>query len=148
MTMAAAIDGRTAQAAHWSKASRIAAVDIVSDLGKAEAVWRELESRHITHTPYQRFDFLAIWQRQVGEREGASALIAIVSDAERRPLALLPLASFRKFGVTIASFMGGKHSTFNMALWDRDFAADATEADMAALIAGIAEHSAADLLAL
>jgi CelD/BcsL family acetyltransferase involved in cellulose biosynthesis len=148
MTMAAAIDSRTAQAAHWSKASRIAAVDIVSDLGKAEAVWRELESRHITHTPYQRFDFLASWQRQVGEREGASALIAIARDAERRPLALLPLASFRKFGVTIASFMGGKHSTFNMALWDRDFAAGATEADMAALMAGISEHSGADLLAL
>ena len=106
MTMAAAIDGRTAQAGHWSKASRIAALDIVSDIGMAEAVWRELESRHDSHTPYQRFDFLAAWQRQVGEREGATALIAIARDAERRPLALLPLASVRKFGVTIASFMG------------------------------------------
>jgi CelD/BcsL family acetyltransferase involved in cellulose biosynthesis len=148
MTMAAAIDSRTAQAGRWSKASRIAAVDIVSDLGQAEAVWRELEGRHITHTPYQRFDFLAAWQREVGAREGASALIAIAYDAERRPLALLPLASSRMYGVTVASFMGGKHSTFNMALWDRDFAASATEADMAALIAGITEHSTADVLAL
>ena len=148
MTMAAAIDSRTAQAGHWSKASRIAAVDIVTELGQAEAVWRELESRHITHTPYQRFDFLAAWQRQVGEREGASTFLVIARDAERRPLALLPLASFRKYGVSIASFMGGKHSTFNMALWDRDFAASATGADTAALTAGIAEHSSADLLAL
>jgi CelD/BcsL family acetyltransferase involved in cellulose biosynthesis len=148
MTMAAAIDGRTAQAGHWSKASRIAAVDIVTDLGQAEVVWRELESGHTTHTPYQRFDFLAAWQRQVGSHEGASPLIAIISDAEGRSLALLPLASFRKYGVSIASFMGGKHSTFNMALWDRDFAAGATEADMAALTAGIAEHAAADVLAL
>ena len=148
MTMAAAIDSRTAQAGRWSKASRIAAVDIVSDLGQAEAVWRELEGRHITHTPYQRFDFLAAWQREVGAREGASALIAIAYDAERRPLALLPLASSRMYGVNVASFMGGKHSTFNMALWDRDFAASATEADMAALIAGITEHSTADVLAL
>src|SRR5215510_5389951 len=148
MTMAAAIDSRTAQASRWSKASRIAAVDIVSDLGQAEAVWRELESRHVTHTPYQRFDFLAAWQRQVGEREGASALVAIAYDAERRPLALLPLACFRKCGVNVASFMGGKHSTFNMALWDRDFAADATEVEMAALMAGIVEHSNADVLAL
>src|SRR5436190_1007280 len=148
MTMAAAIDGRTAQASHWSKTSRIAAVDIVRDLGKAEAVWRELEGHHVAHTPYQRFDFVAAWQRQVGEREGAMPLIIIARDAERRPLALLPLASFRKFGVTVASFMGGKHSTFKMALWDRDFAAGATAADMAALMAGIAEHSGADLLAL
>ena len=126
MTMAAAIDSRTAQAGHWSKASRLAAVDIVTDLGQAEAVWRELESRHLTHTPYQRFDFLAAWQRQVGAREGAAPCIAVAYDAERRPLALLPLASFRKYGVHVASFMGGKHATFNMALWDRDFAASAS----------------------
>jgi CelD/BcsL family acetyltransferase involved in cellulose biosynthesis len=148
MTMAAAIDGQTAQAGQWSKTSRIATVDILTDLGKAEAVWRELESRHITHTPYQRFDFLAAWQRQVGVHEGCVPLIAIASDAERRPLALLPLASFRRYGVDVASFMGGKHSTFNMPLWDRDFAGSATAADMAALTAGIAENSGADMLAL
>ncbi|MBI5319908.1 GNAT family N-acetyltransferase [Bradyrhizobium sp.] len=147
MTMAAAIDGRTAPGS-WSRASRIAAVDIVCDLGKAETVWRELERRHISHTPYQRFDLLAAWQRQVGEREGASTFIVIALDAERRPLALLPLACFRKYGVNVAGFMGGKHSTFNMALWDRDFAAAAGEADMAALVAGVAEHSSADVLAL
>jgi CelD/BcsL family acetyltransferase involved in cellulose biosynthesis len=148
MTMAAAFDGRTAQSGHWSKASRIAAVDIVIDLGQAEAVWRELETRHLTHTPYQRFDFLAAWQRDVGAREGASACIAVAYGAERRPLALFPLASFRTYGVHVASFMGGKHSTFNMALWDRDFAASAGEADMAALMAGISEHSNVDVLAL
>jgi CelD/BcsL family acetyltransferase involved in cellulose biosynthesis len=148
MTMAAAIDGRTAQAGHWSKTSRIAAVDILTDLDKAEAVWRELESRHITHTPYQRFDFLATWQRQVGTHEGCVPLIAIAFDAERRPLALLPLASFRKYGVHIASFMGGKHSTFNMPLWERDFATAATAADMAALTDGITANSPADMLAL
>ena len=32
--------------------------------------------------------------------------------------------------------MGGKHTTFNMALWDRDFAAGATAADLDALIVG------------
>src|SRR5215510_6959060 len=101
MTIAAAIDSRTA-AGRWSKVSRIAAVDIVSDLGQAEPIWRELDSRHLTHTPYQRFDFLAAWQRQVGEREGAAALIVIAYDAERRPLALLPLACFRKYGVNVA----------------------------------------------
>src|SRR5262245_26322160 len=124
MTMAASIDG-TAQAGRWSQASRIAAVDIVSDLGKTEAVWRDLESRQSSHTPYQRFDLLAAWQREVGEREGCSPFIVIAADAERRPLALLPLASARRLGVNVASFMGGKHSTFNMALWDRDFAANA-----------------------
>lgn len=146
--MAAAFDGRTAQAGHRSTVSRIATVDVVCRLDQAEPVWRELESRHASHTPYQRFDFLAAWQRNVGEREGAATLVAIARDAERRPLALLPLACFRNYGVNVAGFMGGKHSTFNMPLWDRDFAAAATEADMSALIAGIADHGHADVLAL
>ncbi|MGE0288077.1 MAG: GNAT family N-acetyltransferase [Bradyrhizobium sp.] len=148
MTMTAAIDGRTAQTGHRANASRIAAVDIVADLGKAEAIWRELESQHGSHTPYQRFDFLAPWQHHVGEREGASTLVIVARDAERRPLALLPLACFRNYGVNVASFMGGKHSTFNMALWDRDFAIAATPADMTALVAEIAEHGNVDVLAL
>ena len=59
MTMAAAIESRTAQPKTWSKPSRIASVDIVTDLGEAEAVWRALEERQLSHTPYQRFDFLA-----------------------------------------------------------------------------------------
>ena len=68
MTMAAAIESRTAEAKAWSKASRIASVDIVDDLGQAEAIWRGLEDRQFS-TPYQRFDFLGPWQRLVGERE-------------------------------------------------------------------------------
>ena len=63
MTMAAAIESRTAEAPAWSKASRIASVDIVHDLGQAEAIWRSLEDQQQFSTPYQRFDFLSAWQR-------------------------------------------------------------------------------------
>jgi CelD/BcsL family acetyltransferase involved in cellulose biosynthesis len=44
--------------------------------------------------------------------------------------------------------MGGKHATFNMALWDRDFAAGITAADLDALLSAIRSKSAADVLAL
>jgi CelD/BcsL family acetyltransferase involved in cellulose biosynthesis len=44
--------------------------------------------------------------------------------------------------------MGGKHATFNMALWDGDFAAGATLADLDALLAGLSERAEADVLAL
>ena len=148
MTMAAAIESRTAQAKTWSKPSRIVSVDILTDLGQAEAIWRQLEERQVAHTPYQRFDFLVAWQRQVGMREGLKPFIVIGTDAERRPLLLLPLALGRKHGVNVASFMGGKHSTFNMALWDAEFAASATPADMEGLIADIAARGEADMLAL
>ena len=64
MTMAAAIEDRTADANTWSKASRIKSVDIVRDLAAAEAVWRSLEGPQASFTPYQRFDFLKPWQHQ------------------------------------------------------------------------------------
>jgi hypothetical protein len=38
MTMAAAIENRTAKAPAWSKASRIAGVEILHDLGQAETI--------------------------------------------------------------------------------------------------------------
>ena len=121
----------------WSKTGRIASIDIVHDLAAAEAVWRSLEDAQVSFTPYQRFDFVAAWQRQVGEREGLVPFIVIAYDSERRPLLLLPLALRHAYGARCASFMGGKHSTFNMALWDRDFAASATQADLEGLIAAM-----------
>src|SRR5712692_6535488 len=148
MTMAAAIESRTADELEWSKSSRIAGVDILHDLVQAEAIWRALENPQQFSTPYQRFDFLGPWQRQVGEREGLLPFIVIAYDAERRPLLLLPLALKHEHGVRTAAFMGGKHATYNMALWDRDFAASAGGADLDALIAGIRARSGADVLAL
>ncbi|WP_139862699.1 GNAT family N-acetyltransferase [Bradyrhizobium ivorense] len=148
MTMAAAIEGQTATTRTWSNAIRIAGVDIFHDLTAAEAVWRGLETPQHSYTPYQRFDFLAAWQRQVGEREGARPFIVVAHDSERRPLLLLPLAIEQRLGAHCASFMGGKHATFNMGLYDKDFAANATEADLAALIGLIAERSRLDALAL
>jgi CelD/BcsL family acetyltransferase involved in cellulose biosynthesis len=47
-----------------------------------------------------------------------------------------------------AWFMGGKHATFNMALWDKAFAREATFADLDALLSQLRAHNAADVLAL
>ncbi|MDP1882392.1 MAG: GNAT family N-acetyltransferase [Bradyrhizobium sp.] len=146
MTMAAAIESRTAPTR--SQMSRIASVDILSDLSQAETIWRGLEDVKQFSTPYQRFDFLSAWQRQVGAREGHSPFIVIAYDAERRPLLLLPLTLSHEHGVRTASFMGGKHSTFNMALWDREFATAASAADLEALMSAIRQRAEADVLAL
>jgi CelD/BcsL family acetyltransferase involved in cellulose biosynthesis len=148
MTMAAAIESRTAEAPARSRISRIARVDIITDLGRAEPVWRRLEEPTQLFTPYQRFDLLANWQLQVGARENAAPFIVIAYDGEGGPLLLLPLALTPKHGVRVACFMGGKHTTFNMALWDTDFAKEATPADLTALLSGIRQRSAADVLAL
>ncbi|UGA47332.1 GNAT family N-acetyltransferase [Bradyrhizobium quebecense] len=148
MIMAAAVEGQTAGTRPWPNAIRVAGVDIFHDLTAAEATWRSLETPQHSYTPYQRFDFLANWQRQVGEREGLRPFIVVAHDSERRPLLLLPLAVEQRLGASCAGFMGGKHATFNMALYDKDFAANATEADITALTGSIAERSRVDALVL
>lgn len=149
MTMAAAIESRTAEAPALSKPSRIIAyIDILRDLESAQTIWRSLETEEQLFTPYQRFDFLSCWQREVGLRDDAAPLIVIASDTERRPLLLLPLFLKQSRGVRVASFMGGKHATFNMALWDRSFAAETKQSDLHPLLDGLRERAPADVLAL
>jgi CelD/BcsL family acetyltransferase involved in cellulose biosynthesis len=148
MTMAAVIDSRTAPAPVRPRAAGIARVDILTDLAAAEPIWRALETRGRFSSPYQRYDFLSAWQRHAGRHENASPFIVIAVDAEQRPLALLPLALTRSHGFRVAGFMGGKHTTFNMGLWDRDFAASATPVDLDRMLAGLCAHDAADVLAL
>jgi CelD/BcsL family acetyltransferase involved in cellulose biosynthesis len=64
-------------------------------------------------------------------------------------LLLLPLAVSRENGMRVAGYLGGKHVTFNMPLFRRDFAAQATKADIDALLHGIQQHSeTVDVLAL
>lgn len=147
MTIAAALDSRTAKAPARSMSSRIARVERFDDLAQAETVWRGLEAAHLA-TPYQRFDLLSAWQTEVGAREGALPLIVTAHDADGRPLLLLPLTLRRRGGIRIASFMGGKHANFNMGLWDTDFAREATAADLTALLSGLRTREAADMLAL
>jgi CelD/BcsL family acetyltransferase involved in cellulose biosynthesis len=147
MTMAAAIESRNAGAPARSKSGRIAGVDLLADFDRAETVWRSLEDQQHFSTPYQRFDFLRPWQRLVGAREGLKPLIVIAYNRDRAPLLLLPLVLREAWGLRTAHFMGGKHATFNMALWNREFAAVASRADLEFLFAAIRERAGADLLA-
>jgi CelD/BcsL family acetyltransferase involved in cellulose biosynthesis len=148
-TMTAIVENVAAGCEASSGASRIARVEVLREIASAEAVWRALERPEQLSTPYQRFDLLAAWQRHVGHHEGLAPFIVVVRDAEGRPLALLPLAIARSHGVRVAKFLGGKHTTFNMPLWRRDFAQHAGKADLAALLAGLrAQPEPIDLLAL
>src|SRR5580704_10979123 len=146
MTMAAAIESRNAGASARSKSSRIATIDVLTDLVRAETVWRSLELQHHLSTPYQRYDFLRPWQQMVGEREGLRPLVVIAYDRDRVPLLLFPLVLRQSWGVRIAHFMGGKHATFNMPLWNRGFATVASRADLQTVFAAIHERESVDML--
>ncbi|MET0722192.1 MAG: GNAT family N-acetyltransferase [Tardiphaga sp.] len=137
MTMAAAIEVPTAAR---TAASRIARVTVLHDFRAAEAAWRRLEAPDNLSTPYQRFDFQFAWQSHIGEREGLRPFLVIAYDSDEQPLLLLPLGSRQENGVRVAGYFGGKHATFNMPLWRRDFATSAGPADMDALLHGIRAH--------
>jgi CelD/BcsL family acetyltransferase involved in cellulose biosynthesis len=64
---------------------------IVNDLVSAEAMWRRLETTGIC-SYYQTFDWLAAWQRHVGQSSAVSPRIVILTSADDTdaPLALLP----------------------------------------------------------
>lgn len=148
MTMAAAMDQRTPPRTAGG-VSRIASVDIFTSMQDAEPIWRELESTDVLATPYQRFDFQAAWQRHIGQHEGLEPFIVVACDSTRQPLMLLPLGIRQDNGVRTAQYFGGKHTTFNMALWRHDFAASATQKDLDALVRGIRAHpEKVDVLAL
>ena len=101
MTMAAAIESRKAGTPAWSQSSRIAAIELFTDLDGAEAIWRSLESQQHLSTPYQRFDFLRPWQTMVGTREGLRPLVVVAYDRDQVPLLLLPLVLQQSRGVCV-----------------------------------------------
>jgi CelD/BcsL family acetyltransferase involved in cellulose biosynthesis len=92
-------------------------------MAAAEPHWRSLEMADTLGTPYQRFDFLKLWQRHVGADASMSAFIVVGFNMAQEPLFVWPFGS-RRIGRLIAvEFLGGKHANFNMALWRRDLAA-------------------------
>jgi CelD/BcsL family acetyltransferase involved in cellulose biosynthesis len=147
MTMAAVIKSQTAGT--QPRTGRIARVEILHGMREAETIWRGLEYPPQFATPYQRFDFQAAWQKHVGQHEGLRPFIVVAYDVDHQPLLLLPLAVTHENGMRIARFLGGKHVTFNMALWRRDFAAAIIQADLDVVLAAIREHpDNVDVLAL
>lgn len=117
--------------------ARIARVEAFDTMAAAEAPWRELEAGASWATPFQRFDFLAAWQRHVGGAEEFQPRIVVARDASGRPLLLLPLAVRREHGVRCARFMGGRHATFNAPVMAWSFAAAVTRADLHAVLAAL-----------
>jgi CelD/BcsL family acetyltransferase involved in cellulose biosynthesis len=137
MAMAAKLHGSDANSPAHPVAGRVARVDIIRDMAAAETSWRAFEGADFLLTPYQRFEFLDAWQQSVGRHEGAAPFVVIARDAANQPLVLLPLVIYRENGAKIARFMGGKHPTFNMALWRRDFAETVNTGELEALISAI-----------
>jgi CelD/BcsL family acetyltransferase involved in cellulose biosynthesis len=141
MAMAATLEGTTARPHARLGAIGIARVAVVRDMADAETAWRNCSSPDFLATPYQRFELLSAWYANIGRHDGVHPFVMVAYDAADRPLLLLPLVVGRENGATIARFMGGKHPTYNMAVWRRVFAASATMAELSALTAAIRDQA-------
>lgn len=141
MAMAATFERMTARPLARLGATGIARVAVIRNMAEAEAMWRACQGPDFLATPYQRFELLAAWQTNIGAHDGISPFVVVAYDAADRPLMLLPLAVGRERGVTVARFMGGKHPTYNMAVWRRVFAASATTTELDTLTAAIRDQA-------
>ena len=129
--------------------SRIGRVDVLRSMADGEPIWRAMEAASPLATRYQAFELLNAWQTTVGHHEGTSPFIVVAYDTHNRPVLLLPLAVSRRNGVRVARFMGGKHCSFNMPIWQCAFAASATKDDVETIIDAIRrEADGIDILAL
>ncbi|QCI68874.1 GNAT family N-acetyltransferase [Phreatobacter stygius] len=111
---------------------------IAAGFAEAEAVWRDLEADAV-FSAFQRYDWAACFFSTLGR--GATPCLAIIADAEGRPQALLPLAIAEERGLSVASFIGGKHCNFSLGLWRPAFAAACDPAMMRAMLAEIARNA-------
>ncbi len=93
--------------------------EIFHDPADIRETWLALERSGI-HTPYQRFEFVAAWLRNVGQAEGATAAIAVMRDLAGEALAIFPFCTTSLGPLRLLRFVGGKHSNFNMGLFSSE----------------------------
>lgn len=125
---------------------QFARVEVFDSFAAAEPHWRALERQNALATPYQRYEFMALWQRHVGAAAGVTPFIVVGFDSTDAPLFLWPLGRRTVAQLRVVEFLGGKHANFNMALWRRDVAATIGDTDIRAALARLGRRADALLL--
>ena len=130
-------------------ASDVARVAVFRELSAVEPLWRRFERAGTVLTPYQRFDFLGSWQRNVGERAGIAPCIVVGFDLANEPAFLWPFGERSIGPLRVLGFLGGKHANFNLGLWRRERAAAMTAEGLRVIFARLrADGLASDLAIL
>lgn len=105
--------------ADLKNAPAFASVEIHRDIATVGAEWSALLADALAG-PYQNPRFLSSWSTHAGPAEGATPAIALARDERGEAVAILPFCATRRFGVTVARFLGGSHVNYNMAVIRRD----------------------------
>ena len=129
------VDVRSAAAAPPSERTRVVpphiSIQLFSELGAVEAEWRQFE-RTADCTAFQSFDWLAAWQRHVGERRGARPVVAVGRFADGDIAFIAPLCVMRGHLARRLCWLGQELSDYNAPLLAPDFLERATPEDFLA----------------
>lgn len=105
-----------------SRAVRIGNVGFLTfatSLSGLSGLWKSFESDAVC-TPYQRYDWLRLWQRHIGEASCIKPLIGILSSDDGRIIAILPFGLHTRGLLRTASWLGDKHANYFMGLFDKN----------------------------
>ena len=97
-------------------------IAVYEDLSAVEHDWRALE-RHADSTVFQSFDWLAIWQRHIGVRNGVRPAIVVTRDSAGTILFLLPLSVRTRGFARSLAWLGSENCDYNAPLLAKAFSA-------------------------
>jgi CelD/BcsL family acetyltransferase involved in cellulose biosynthesis len=97
-----------------------------AELSEVEAAWRAFEAR-AERTAFQSFDWLAVWQREIGSLTAVTPAIVVGRDATSGALVFIfPMAVEGRGMVRRLTFLGSEHCDYNAPLLAPEFAASLT----------------------
>jgi CelD/BcsL family acetyltransferase involved in cellulose biosynthesis len=92
-------------------------VEVLTQIGKAERLWRELVQQGAICSRYQHYSWMAGWWDHIGSISKASPHVTVLRDDTGKPVLLLPLVRKQVGPLQVGFFMGGKHTNFNLPVW-------------------------------
>lgn len=94
-----------------------APVEVLTQIGKAEPLWRELVQHGAICSRYQHYSWMSGWWDHIGSIGKASPHVTVLRDDAGKPVLLLPMVRKQIGPLHVGFFMGGKHTNFNLPIW-------------------------------
>jgi CelD/BcsL family acetyltransferase involved in cellulose biosynthesis len=94
-----------------------APVEVLTQIGKVEPLWRELVQQGAICSRYQHYSWMSGWWDHIGSISKASPHVTVLRDETGKPILLLPLVRKQVGPLQVGFFMGGKHTNFNLPIW-------------------------------